>query len=191
MNINESIMANQESIMTKKDVRRLVRQRIASMTPDQAMAESQQLCDRVAETEEWREACNVLMYMALPDEISLMPLVRRSLAEGKRVWMPVVDGDELRIRLYDERFMLPVPPFGIMEPTSASQELIAVDELDLALIPGRAFTRDGIRVGRGKGYYDRLLTRLTCPLWGVGYECQMFDCLPSDPWDVRMTCTIP
>jgi 5-formyltetrahydrofolate cyclo-ligase len=62
------------------------------------------------------------------------------------------------------------------------------DELDLVVVPGVGFSRDGARMGSGQGYYDRLLERVRpdCPLVGLCYECQLFDELVVSPHDVFM-----
>ena len=79
--------------------------------------------------------------------------------------------------------------FHIVEPTDDAPELLPSDfnKIDLAIIPGRAFTMDGDRMGRGKGYYDRFLAQTTCTTFGVGFSCQLVDSLPVDEWDRKMS----
>ena len=62
------------------------------------------------------------------------------------------------------------------------------DQIDLVVVPGVGFGRDGARMGNGQGYYDRLLERVRpdCVLVGLGYECQLFDDLIVSPHDVFM-----
>ena len=72
------------------------------------------------------------------------------------------------------------------EPTADAEPLSGLEDTDLAIIPGRAFTESGARMGRGKGYYDRMLKDLTCPKIGVAFRCQLVDDLPTDSWDIPM-----
>lgn len=105
---------------------------------------------------------------------------------AKRILLPVIDGNNLQIRHYDPQYMATDNKYNIMEPTSQCPMLSNLDEIDLAIIPGRAFTREGLRMGRGKGYYDRILSSLSCTKWGVAFACQMVQNLPTDPWDVPL-----
>jgi 5-formyltetrahydrofolate cyclo-ligase len=80
--------------------------------------------------------------------------------------------------------------FGILEP-SADEPVVSLEEVDVILVPGLAFDTYGNRLGYGKGYYDRLLTGmdalLRCPLLvGISYDETLFECLPSEPHDIRM-----
>lgn len=74
---------------------------------------------------------------------------------------------------------------GIMEPTTDAEEILP-SQVDLAIIPGVAFDRQGNRLGHGKGFYDRLLPELDCPRIGVAYDGQIYDCLQTDVWDQKM-----
>ncbi len=78
-----------------------------------------------------------------------------------------------------------VGAFGITEPED-SCPTVDPSEIDLAIVPGLAFSRSGIRLGRGKGYYDRMLPRLNCFKLGVCYSVALSDSIPSEKWDVPM-----
>ena len=79
--------------------------------------------------------------------------------------------------------------FGILEPTG--EVFSDYDNVDAAIIPGMAFDGHGNRLGRGKGYYDRLLPRLTKAYKiGVCFPFQYFDEIPSEEHDVVMDCVV-
>ena len=67
-----------------------------------------------------------------------------------------------------------------------------MQELDLLVIPGLAFDRQGGRLGYGKGYFDRLLpgARPDALLAAVAFECQLFDAVPMQPYDVRVDAVV-
>lgn len=67
--------------------------------------------------------------------------------------------------------------------TTCDWQDIPAEEIDFAIIPGVAFDKNGMRLGRGGGYYDRLIPLMHCPCAGVALEWQLFEELPSDPWD--------
>jgi len=187
----------------KKVIRTQIREAIGAMSPEMRQNESEAICRQVLASAEWQQARTVLLYCAMSDEVSLRGLIDAATPDnevatsinnegmGKRIVLPVVDGDNLLLRLYDPMHMAVQGRFQIEEPTDACQLFTDLRSIDLALIPGRAFTPDGDRLGRGKGYYDKLLPQLTCPKWGVGFRCQLLPALPTDPWDIRMDRVFP
>lgn len=172
--------------MTKSELRELVKTRIRQMRKDEREAASVRICSEIVGSAEWRAAKVVLLYAALPDEVGLDVLFRNAEQCGKRVLLPVVDGNDLRIKVFDPHHVARQGKYGILEPTADCPELGNPDEIDLAIIPGRAFTRDCMRMGRGKGYYDRTLISLRCLKWGVAFACQIVEMIPADPWDIRL-----
>ncbi|MGM9675210.1 MAG: 5-formyltetrahydrofolate cyclo-ligase [Bacteroidaceae bacterium] len=166
----------------KKTLRRWVREQKAMHTPAALTAESLSLCRSIMATPEWRMAGCVLLYHALSDEVHTSTLLEDALHRGKRVILPVVAGDMLLLRGYDGRTVKGA--FGIDEPIGPT--LSAYDEIDLAIVPGMAFDAHGNRLGRGKGFYDRLLPMLHCPKWGICFSFQLVDTVPSEAHDMPM-----
>ena len=72
--------------------------------------------------------------------------------------------------------------YNIKEPVGDIHEEI----IDLAIIPGIAFDKNNNRLGRGKGYYDKLLNKLNVYKIGIGYKCQIVDDIQTDKWDIKM-----
>lgn len=132
------------------------------------------------------DAHTVLLYSALPDEVPTQPLLSRLATEGKTVLLPrVVNDTDMELRRYTGLQDLEQGAFGIMEPTG---ELFTdYDDIDVAVIPGMAFDREGHRLGRGKGYYDRFLTQLphTYKI-GICFPFQLVDHVPTDAHDILM-----
>ena len=132
------------------------------------------------------DAHTVLLYSALPDEVPTLPLLNRLTAEGKTVLLPrVVSDTDMELRRYTGPHDLEPGAFGIMEPTG---ELFTdYDHIDVAVVPGMAFDREGHRLGRGKGYYDRFLARLPhIYKIGVCFPFQLVDQVPTDAHDILM-----
>ena len=127
----------------------------------------------------------ILLYHSLPDEVDTHDLIRTLHSMGKMVLLPTVVGDELELHEYlDENAFSTSLSFGIQESTGPL--FTGYAKIDLAIIPGMAFTPQGDRLGRGKGYYDRLLPHLTCPLIGLAFPFQMVDSIPTEDHDVKM-----
>ena len=148
--------------MTKTELRAQIKTAIAHLKPSDKGNASLFVCLQIIGTAEWQQAETVLLYTALSDEIDLSLLIQDAEGSGKNVILPMPTADA---------------------PTIADDVL---QRVDLAIIPGRAFTTDGDRMGRGKGYYDRLLAHLHCPKWGAAFKCQIFQQIPTDPWDVKL-----
>ncbi len=117
------------------------------------------------------------------DEVQTHEFVHRWSSE-KNILLPAVVGDELELRRFTGTDDLAVGSYGIAEPTD---ELVTnYDCIDLVVVPGLAFDRLGQRLGRGKGYYDRLLPQIKAPKLGICFPFQLVDEVPSEPFDVRM-----
>ena len=128
----------------------------------------------------------ILLYHSLPDEVSTHDLIRILFAAGKTILLPTVTGDTLTLHRYEGETSLTIgTSFGIQE--SQGPLFNAYTQIDLAIIPGMAFTLQGDRLGRGKGYYDRLLPHLTCPLIAIAFPFQILPSIPTEPHDIRMT----
>lgn len=126
----------------------------------------------------------VMLYYSLPDEVDTHRFVRQW-AGKKQVVLPVVVGDDLELRRYTGPQDLAVGAYGIEEPTGPPFE--HPEQIGCIVVPGVAFDRQGNRLGRGKGYYDRLLPRLPqARKIGLCFPFQLVDKVPAEPFDIRM-----
>ena len=143
-------------VMTKNELRKWVRERKRQFSREELDRFSLEVSRQVLAHESWLQASLVLLYNSLPDEVDTHLLIQSALEAGKQVLLPVVVGDELELRLHSSQMRQGA--FGILEPEGdAFQDFAAID---LAIVPGMAFDASGHRLGRGRGYYDRLLQRL-------------------------------
>jgi len=128
----------------------------------------------------WLEARTVCAFSALPSEPDLLT----PWPQDKKIILPRVAGDELCLHFVDSPAGLVAGSFGIFEP-SASLPL-AEERADLILVPGLAFDESGGRLGRGRGYYDRLLAGFHGLRVGVCFEELVFERIPAEEHDVTM-----
>ena len=169
----------------KSELRRFIRAQKKRHTAAQLAAMSEEICSRVLASAWWQEASTPLLYYPLADEVDVRPLIREAYDRGKQVLLPVCRGDELELRLYEGEASLARGAFGIMEPTGRLFAPEHYSDIQLAVIPGMAFDRAGHRLGRGKGYYDRLLPKLTAArLQGICFPFQLLDEVPADAHDI-------
>ena len=140
---------------------------------------------QVEALEEFRRAGTVLLYWSMDDEVQTHDFVNRWYRE-KCILLPCVDGDDLRLRQYTGSECLKAgEQFGIGEPTGP--EFTDLDSVELIIVPGVAFDSEGNRMGRGRGFYDRLL-KSTPKAYkvGVAFDFQVIDRVPVEEFDVAM-----
>lgn len=146
---------------------------------------------------EYQAAHTVLWYLDCRSELRTRHVLPTVLASDKRIIVPYCTVDEHganKLGLWWLKSMdeLIIGKWKILEPPrerwGEPGKEVEPEELDLVIVPGVGFSRQGGRMGNGQGYYDRLLERVrpNCPLIGLGYECQLFDNLIVGPHDVFM-----
>lgn len=135
----------------------------------------------------FRTAGAVGLFLSGLREIDTAPLLRRCLGDGKRVAVPAWHDAQAGYRmawLESRRGSLRPGRFGLPEPVRP--RWVGADELPLLLVPGLGFDDDGGRIGRGRGFYDRLLRDYTGLRIGLGLELQFRPAIPMDENDERI-----
>ncbi len=145
---------------------------------------SSSLLQKLEDHPRFKRAQTVLLYHSLPDEVQTHKFIEKW-EKSKRIVLPVVKGDELELRIYNGIRNLKPGCFGIGEPADGT--LVEEQDIELAIIPGVAFDRQGNRLGRGKGYYDRTLYRLRHTYRiGICFGFQLLDKIPAESSDQKM-----
>lgn len=135
----------------------------------------------------FQAANTLLLYHSLKDEVRTHSFIEKW-SKYKRIILPVVVGDELELRIYTGPQELTVGTYGIAEPTG--DLFTDYQSIDLAIIPGVAFDTAGHRLGRGKGYYDKLLPRIPATKIGICFPFQLIKEVPAEPFDICMNTVI-
>lgn len=173
--------------MTKRELRQQIRTQKRRLSAAELAVMSEDICSKVLALASWQEAGTLLLYYPLPDEVDVRLLIKDAFESGKKVLLPVVKGDELELHLYEGEASLKEGAFGIMEPTGPLFAPIHYDKIELAIIPGMAFDSAGHRLGRGKGYYDRLLPNLKdAKLIGICFPFQLLEEVPAEAHDISV-----
>lgn len=168
--------------MEKKEIRRSIKSRTLALKSEQALRQSEAVVELLLQILAQRKPQVVALFAPLRDEVQIGSLMQRIEC---RVVVPRVEGDEMEF--YDlASGALAEGAFGIMEPQCG--EPIEPRKIDVMVVPGVAFTPSGDRLGRGKGFYDRYLSREGFRAYCVGvcYPHQVVDELPVEPHDRRM-----
>ncbi len=145
---------------------------------------------RLIESAFYRSAPAVVLYAAIDNEVATAAIAAHSLRSGRVVYYPRVDPEHRSISLATIGDLSELQPgaFGIPEPPAGRQ--IDLERLGAALVcvPGVAFSPAGARLGRGSGYYDRMLAQLGPGVItaGLAYSFQLLDSIPQTPQDRRL-----
>jgi 5-formyltetrahydrofolate cyclo-ligase len=168
-------------MLPKIELRRLMRAQLARMTPAAAEAASESIRESIPSLPRWQDARAVAAYSALAGEPDIRPLDWTN----KGVLLPRVDGENLVFHAVENASQLRAGAFGLMEPDPGKCPVADINDAEIIFVPGLAFTADGTRLGRGRGYYDRLLAALPPDILRVGvcFAGQIVDAIPSEPHD--------
>ena len=143
--------------MDKTELRRKIREQKRAMTATQIEAASARLGELFFATEQYQQANTIYGYLPYNLEVRTVPILDRALADGKRVAVPKVYGDEMRFIYMTDLNAVAVGYANIPEPVA--DEPIADDPDALVLMPGLAFDPEGHRIGYGGGFYDKFLEK--------------------------------
>ena len=168
---------------SKAELRQRIRAALAKISLAVRLAESLDLCRRLEP--QLQSAHTILFYAPLPDELDVWPLLEKLLPAKKVCALPAFDEatqfySARRVRNLETDIV--TGKFGVSEPR-ASCEPIPLDRFDLVLVPGVAFDWRGHRLGRGRGFYDRILAQASGVKCGVAYDFQLLEEIPAEPHD--------
>ena len=170
---------------SKTEIRRDI-SAILRMTPDARAEKSARLCTAITGSAAWQSARTVAIFAPQPREPDVELLWMHG--AGKTFAYPRVTED--RLDLFRVAMLHELAPgvFGVREPLAKTDNAIDPGMLDLILVPGVAFTRSGERLGRGGGFYDRLLASLPAPVCKIGvcFDSQVLHELPVEMHDQRV-----
>lgn len=168
---------------TKEDIRQRVRAAKALLGEAERTAAAARVFDTIRNMGAYIMAHRVLLYHSLPDELSTREFLAAINPDNsdKEFFLPRVNGVDLEILPYN-RTRMHLGSFRIEEPDG--NDTVDIDDIDLIIVPAVAYDRCGNRVGRGKGYYDRLLSRSRATTIGVCYDFQLYDEITPDEHDI-------
>ncbi len=170
--------------MLKAELRSVIRDRKRQFTKQQLGQMSLAVVEKLLAHPRIIASHTILLYCSLPDEVDTRTVLERLC--HKRVLLPKVTGDTtMELRLYTGPQDLEKGAFGIMEPTGTLFH--DYESIDVAVVPGMAFDVQGHRLGRGRGYYDRLLAQMpNIYKIGVCFGFQLLETIPSEDTDISM-----
>ena len=168
--------------MNKEDIRLRIRAHKSLLDDNKRRSAAQTVFDLLEHTAAFMMSESILLYHSLPDELSTLDFIDKWHTR-KRFYLPRVNGLNLEILPY-AKSRLHLGSFNIEEPDG--DDTTDMSQIDMVVVPAVAYDRRGNRVGRGKGYYDRLLGDTRAIKVGVAYDFQLVDEIDADPHDVAV-----
>ena len=176
----------------KNALRKAIKLRLAEQPAATARQRAKQVTERVLEIPEVAHADGVLVCLSFGHEIDTWGLVDRLRETGRTVYVPRAT-TQRRLHVHRYPCRLETLSFGLRQPLPDTPEVPdaqLADQIDVALIVGLAFDRQGFRLGYGGGYFDRFLVDRPFPALGLAFHLQMVEALPAAPHDIPMRAVI-
>lgn len=169
----------------KQELRNYIRNLKTKIPAETVLKQSKEITVLLEKHPLFIKAKTILLYYALPDEVQITPIIDKY-SRIKQIILPVVKQNDLELHYYLGENSLKKGAFNIMEPETP--QFFDWEKIDLAIIPGMAFDSNGNRLGRGKGYYDRLLQNMPPKVYKIGicFNFQYFPSIPTTPLDIKM-----
>ena len=169
-------------------LRREIRGQVGRIPIEERESRSRHICNQLLALPEIKDSPFLLAFASMRTEPNLDALWTGSL----NLVFPLVVGDELELWHVPEEDCLTIGSFGIREPVPERCEMVSIAEIDTILVPGVAFCpSNGLRLGRGGGFYDRLLAQARAQTIGICFTEQLRDHIPSEPHDCTVDGIIP
>ncbi len=177
--------------MEKKELRSFMLKKRERLKEPEIKEKSDAIREKLNTLEEYRRAEGVLFFLSFGTEVRTETMVRESLASGRIVVVPQTDRREKRLilsRLLNYEEDLYPGTWGIPEPRPGALRPVDLAVIDLVIVPGLAFDREGGRLGYGGGYYDRLFPELKAgvPLVALAFSCQLVAKVPLASHDKKI-----
>ena len=175
--------------MDKKALRQKIREQKRALTPEVIEESSRKLGELFLASELYRNAKTIYGYLPYNQEVRTAPMLEQALADGKRVAVPKIYGDEMKFIYLTDLTQVEKGYSGIPEPIF--DDPVGDDPTALMLMPGLAFDKDGHRIGYGGGFYDKFLAaEPNHPTIALCYEFQMVENLPTEEYDIPVDCVL-
>ena len=175
--------------MKKEEIRRKILKKRLSLSPEDIRGKSQQVFLHLAETVEYKNSQNIMFYVATRSEVQTEEMIKTSIKVGKNTFVPIILTECTNLapsKIYDFDNELGKGKKGILEPKREYYRLFSPEDINLVITPGVAFDLSGNRIGRGFGYYDNFLRKVSssAKIIALAFEMQIVKKIPNDKNDI-------
>ena len=175
------------AVITKAEARRRAKEKRALLMKENKVQNEELLCANLINSNIYKSSNAIFLYSALDKEISTMQIAEDAEKNNKKIAFPrcVNNSGEMKFYFIKSLSELKKGMFGIYEPPQYACEAVP-DDSALIIVPGLAFSRSGARIGYGKGYYDRYLSKHRAKSVGLCFEEFIFNDFYTDEFDVSV-----
>lgn len=169
----------------KKELRARMKELRRNLAPEEKAAKDAAILNRITALPEYQKASLVLTYVSTAIEVDTHALIARAIADGKRVAVPYCIPGKVEMLFCQIEGMQDLSPgtFGVLEPNPEVQPVLTDFSDSVCILPGLSFDLQGYRLGYGKGYYDRFLSKYRGVNIGVCYNVCLKPLLPHGRYD--------
>ncbi|MBN1298589.1 MAG: 5-formyltetrahydrofolate cyclo-ligase [Actinobacteria bacterium] len=173
----------------KKQIRQAIQEKRNSMEKETRLAFSEEIANKFLALQQYRDTRSILIFYPFRSEADSTFIIKRALKEGKKIILPKVKGKELELYyINDTGSQLEKSRMGIMEPVDNLCSKAAVEDVDIAVIPGLCFDKNMNRLGFGGGFFDRLIPMLPANIKKIAicFDLQVLDNIPVEKHDKKI-----
>ncbi|MFT8570292.1 MAG: 5-formyltetrahydrofolate cyclo-ligase [Leuconostoc pseudomesenteroides] len=171
-------------MINKNEQRQLQKEALKTLSIHQKQMESHQLYQLLLETAAWQEAGTIAVTLSMPLELDTAPIIEAAWSANKKTVVPKIVHHQMIFVPFDDASNLQTGQLSIREPVTDSA--VPENKIDLVIVPGLAFTKNGARLGFGAGYYDRFLENYTGKTVALALSRQVKNALPIESHDQRI-----
>jgi 5-formyltetrahydrofolate cyclo-ligase len=173
-------------MLTKEQIRNRILLRLKTQKEEERERKSKIIKEKLFKSSIFKKAKRVMFYISFDGEVNTREMIKEAQNLGKIVAVPVCKKKRMMLPcVLGRSAKLKKGLYGIYQP--AIEKLINLKDLDLVIVPGVAFDKQGNRLGRGKGYYDCLLNKIPkAPSIGLAFDFQILPHLPATTEDVSV-----
>jgi 5-formyltetrahydrofolate cyclo-ligase len=187
--MNTKVMMDTENAtrLTKERLRSRILSRLQRQKEEEGSHKSALIKEKLFRNKVFKKAKKVMFYISCGGEVDTGEMIKKAQKLGKIIAVPVCRNKRmLKPSLFRANAKLVKGPYRVYEP--AIRKFIDLEDLDAVIVPGLAFDKKGMRLGRGKGYYDNFLRMLPkdTPSIGLAFDFQILPFVPATTTDVSV-----
>jgi len=178
----------------KEKIRQKMLEQLKNMDKEEKERRNARIREKLFSYDRFKRASIVMSYVSKGYEVDTWEIIKRSLEMGKKVAVPFILKEGRLILpslILDPKELIP-GPFGVCQPHPDNLRQLNLNQIEIILVPGLAFDRQGNRLGHGQGYFDRFLKKIPPNIHTIGlaYEFQILNTLPFGPEDIPVSTLI-
>lgn len=172
--------------MDKISLRKKILAERSKISKEDHLSMGNKIIDTFKSTNLYKNSQMIMIYLSFGTEIHNHEFIKDALAEGKKILVPVTFHEPRMMKPSEIKSFDELEPgyYNILSPKEKYIRFVDKSQIDLIIVPGAVFDKEGYRIGYGGGYYDRFLADLSAPRLSFAFEMQLRDQVPRDDFDI-------